>query len=50
MKNFEEDLEKAYWDFDARKKGSPSIPAVTERDAFKQTVRGLFSEYKDKEN
>lgn len=39
----EEEIEVAYWEFDARKGGYPPHPLKqSERDAFKWAVRELF--------
>lgn len=39
----EEQIEAAYWEFDARKSGYPPHPfKQSERDAFKWAVRDLF--------
>lgn len=47
--DFEEDLEKAYWYFDAAKKGTGPFKnrPMPERDAFKRLIRGLFHKYSD---
>ncbi len=39
---FEDMIEKSYWEFDARKKGYNDYSRQSERDAFKAEVRGLL--------
>ncbi len=41
--SFEKIIEKAYWEFDAKRNGSMNRAPMAERDAFKQICRGLVN-------
>ena len=44
--DFEDALEQAFWDFDARHKGyKKTIRPISERDAFKQVLRNFMHEH-----
>lgn len=48
-RNIEDELERGYWDFDARRKGYAEYKShpQTERDAFKQVVRKLIKDFNE---
>lgn len=41
--SFEQLIEQAYWEFDAKRNGSENRSPIAERDAFKQICRGLVN-------
>ena len=46
----EEDIESAYWEFDAIKKGYSGRNVTSERDAFKMVIRQIISNIPEQKN